>query len=141
MKHPLWPAVPLHCCLECFDHHVSALGIVDPVSDDKPAAIIKQDQRKRRGAVDMFMDEIKMPQVIGPNGFKAFNMRVTLYLWRPVPCILHHPTRRMHRNFDALAAQLISNLAWTQPRMAMPLVQNLLVALPFDLLHTRPRRG
>ncbi len=73
-----------------------------------------------------------MPQVIGPYGLVPLVMRHTLDLRRTIARLLHHTSRRVHRDPHALAPKLVSDLAGPQPRVPFPLRQDLAIALCFD---------
>jgi len=44
---------------------LGALGVVDAMPDDKPRAVVDEDQRERRRWMDVPMHEIQVPEVIG----------------------------------------------------------------------------
>jgi hypothetical protein len=139
--HHLGLAVPRDRLLERGDHEVSALGaFVDAVADDVAGVVVDDNQREGVGAVDVSLHEVEVPQVIRAHGFEALIVRLALDLRRAIPGLLHHAAGRIDADLDALAAELVADLAGTEPRVAVPLVEDLLVPLRFELLRRGPRR-
>ena len=84
------------CLLERLADKLRALGVVDPVAGDEAAVVVDQNQRKGRGAVDMLVHEVEMPQVIRSYRFEPFVMGLSLDLRRAVARLFHHAARRVH---------------------------------------------
>ena len=43
------------------NHHVGPLRVVDPMADHEARVVVDQDERERRGAVDVTVDEVQVP--------------------------------------------------------------------------------
>jgi hypothetical protein len=107
------------------DHHVSPLGVIDPVADHEARMIVEQDQGEDLGPIDVTLDKVKVPQMVGADRFKAPSMFDALNLRRPVARRLHHPPNRVDRDFDALAAKLVFDLARAEAGVALVLLEDL----------------
>ena len=138
MHHRLGLAVPGDCLLEDLDHHVGALGVVDPVADHVARVIVDEDQAEGRRAMDVPLNVIGMPDMIRTNSLVALVVLLALDLRRPVARILHHVSHRVHRHLDALASQLVSDLARPEPGMIVPLPEDLAITLRLDVLRIGP---
>ncbi len=122
VQHHLRPTVSRHRLLERFADHRCPLRVVDTVADDESAVVVDQDQREGRGPIDVLVHEIQMPQVIRPYRLEPLVMGLPFDLWRPIPCVLHHAPRGVHRDPHPLATQLVADLARSEPRVPLPLL-------------------
>ena len=110
------------------------------MADDVAREVVDDDQREGVGAVDVALHEVEVPQVIRARRLVALVVHLALHLRRAIPRLLHHPAHRVDARPDALAAELVPDLARPETRVAVPLVEDLLVALRLDLHRRGPRR-
>ena len=133
----LWPAMPL----ERLAHHLGPLrALVDTMSDDVARVVVDQNQRERHAAIDVAVNEVQVPQMIRSDCFVPLVMRLSFYLRRPVPGVLHHAPRGVYRHLDPVATKLVDDLAWTKTRVLAPLRQDLTIALRLDVRWRRTAR-
>src|SRR5258706_13129318 len=99
--------------------------------------VIDQDEREGIGAMDVSLHEVEVPEVIRPHRLEALIVRLALHLRRAIPRLLHDMAYGVDARLDALAPELILDLAWPEPRGPVPLVEDLFVPLRFEIL----RRG
>src|SRR5262249_11722830 len=138
VHYPLGSTMARDRLLKGLDHHVRALGpLVDAVTDDVPRVVVDYDEREDRGAVDVPMDEVAVPQVTWPDRLVPLIVRLALHLRRSIAVVFHHAARGVDRDLDLATAELVDDLARAEARVLVPLVEDLAIALRLDVL----RRG
>ena len=112
MHHHLGFTVKQDSLLEGLQDHVRTLGIIDPVSHDETRAVVNEDQCERVGPVDIALDKIEMPEVIGAHGLVAAVVGAALDLGRTIARALHHSPDGVHADFDILVFLHRCTRAW-----------------------------
>jgi hypothetical protein len=68
----------------------SKVDLVDAVADHVARLVVEEDQREGRSTIDVTVDEVEVPHVVGPHCLEPLVMLPTLYLRRSVAGLLHH---------------------------------------------------
>ena len=111
--HRLGPTVPLHGSLERGDHGVGALGVVERPAGDEAGVVVDEREHEHLLPVDVLVDEVHVPQLVGPQGLIRTRVVTTLDLGGPIAGVLHDTTHRLHGHLGAGAPELVT--FWQDP--------------------------